>query len=149
MDPEVLQQLGPTLPQGSEIWALGDSPGVLPKHSPVSPRPPVCAHTCCPGAESSDLGCTPAGPGCLLEEPLARRHQDLRPSSAVLSLARRMGPGSGVSPRVDPLSQKGAWALQSFPCLHSQLPDFPRPHNKLLDPCAWFLVHLVKFHTWH
>ncbi|KAF5924846.1 hypothetical protein HPG69_008518, partial [Diceros bicornis minor] len=54
-------------------------------------QPPVCAQTCGPGAEGSDLGCTPAGPGCPLEELSARRLQDPRPSRAVLILARGMG----------------------------------------------------------
>lgn len=77
--------------KGTEVWAVGGSAGILPELSSVSPRPPVCAHSCGPGTESCDLGCSPAGPGCPPEEPLTRRCQKFRPSSCA-----HLGMGHGV-----------------------------------------------------
>ncbi|XP_060982944.1 signal-regulatory protein beta-2 isoform X2 [Dama dama] len=53
----------------------------------ISIRIPICPHTCGPGTENSDLGCTLAGPGYLLEKLLTRRHQNSRPRRGVLVLA--------------------------------------------------------------
>lgn len=82
-------------PRGdTEVWTVGGSPRVLPELSSVSSRPPACAHTCGPGAEGHDLGCTPAGLGCLPEK--ARRHQDPRLSRTVICTghaARGVGRG--------------------------------------------------------
>lgn len=69
MVPKVIGQLSPTAPtRSAKVWAVEGLPGALPELSFVSPRPPVFAHNCGPGTEGRDLGCTPAGPGCLLEK---------------------------------------------------------------------------------